>query len=176
MTAEETRTPDDSEGLLDFVERLALILNQAGMERMPARVFAYVLAEDSDTYTAAQLAEGLGVSRAAISGATRTLVQGGLLDRGREPGSRVDHFRVYDEDVWATINAQRIPLLDRYKDVIIEGIDIVGVDTRGGQRLLQTLAYFEFLGERLWKLNEDWHEHKDELMTSTARRLAERSG
>ncbi|CAN5858498.1 hypothetical protein BH23ACT5_BH23ACT5_11240 [soil metagenome] len=31
--------------------------------RMAARVFAYVLAEDSDRYTAAELAVGLGVSR-----------------------------------------------------------------------------------------------------------------
>ena len=78
-----------SDSLFQAVERFGQALEGSGMPRMPARVFAYVLAEDSDRYTAAQLAEGLQVSPAAISGAVRYLVDTGLLIRERAPGVEV---------------------------------------------------------------------------------------
>lgn len=149
--------------LLRFVERFAVMLEEGGLPRMPARVLAYVLAEDSDRYTAAELADGLRVSRAAISGAVRMLVQAGLLAKEREPGGRADIYRVYDEDVWAAINAQRMQGLRRWADAIEEGIEMVGRDTRGGRRLRQSQAYFLFMDEELPKLVEKWHRHKDEL-------------
>lgn len=157
------------DALLWFVERFAMLLSDSGMERMPARVFSYVLAEDSDRYTAAELAEGLGVSRAAISTATRELVQAGLLGKEREPGARADHYRVYDDDVWAAIFRQRTPLLDRYRELAAEGIRLLGVDTRGGRRLLQTVAYFDFLAEEMPKMIDEWHRRKDEMVEDLAR-------
>lgn len=175
---EEVEQVDKLEGeeaLLWFVERFALMLTEAGMERMPARVFAYVLAEDSDRYTAAELAEGLGVSRAAISGATRALVQAGLLDKGREPGSRTDHFRVYDDDVWAAITTRRMPMIERYHEVVSEGVELLGSDTRGGRRLLQTLAYFDFIATEMPKMIEEWHRRKNELVEEAAKRFGGRS-
>ena len=165
-------SPTGDEALLWFVERFAMMLTDVGMERMPARVFAYVLAEDSDRYTATELADGLGVSRAAISGATRVLVQAGLLAREREPGARVDHYRVYDDDVWATISAQRLPILNRYQEVVATGVDLLGPDTRGGRRLLQTQAYFEFMAAKMPGVIEEWHASKDALVDELAIRHA----
>ena len=167
MSDGDAAKPAD-DALLWFVERFALVLSESGMERMPSRVFAYVLAEDADRYTASELAEGLGVSRAAISTATRTLVQAGLLAREREPGARVDHYRVYDDDVWAAIFEQRLPLLERYRQLMAEGVEAFGPDGRGGRRLLQTLAYFEFMAEEMPKMIADWHRRKDELVEELA--------
>jgi len=150
MSDGDAAKPAD-DALLWFVERFALVLSESGMERMPSRVFAYVLAEDADRYTASELAEGLGVSRAAISTATRTLVQAGLLAREREPGARVDHYRVYDDDVWAAIF-----------------VEAFGPNGKGGRRLLQTLAYFEFMAEEMPKMIADWHRRKDELVEELA--------
>lgn len=59
---------DESEALLRVVEGMAGILNEAGIPRTPARVLAYMLADDADRHTSAALAEGLRVSPAAISG------------------------------------------------------------------------------------------------------------
>ncbi|HEX2152467.1 MAG TPA: MarR family transcriptional regulator [Acidimicrobiia bacterium] len=156
-------TSQDNDQLLRFVERFAMVMEEAGLPRMAARVFAYVLAEDSDHYTAAELAEGLRVSRAAISGAVRVLVQTGMLTRQRRPGSRVDEYRIDDDDVWAAINDQRVPYLYRWADAIAEGVDLVGRDTRGGRRLRQSQAYFLFMAEELPKLVERWHREKDRL-------------
>jgi DNA-binding transcriptional regulator GbsR (MarR family) len=167
---DDTSTTRDTE-LLRFVERFAMVLEEAGLPRMAARIFAYVLAEDSDRYTAAELAEGLQVSRAAISGGVRPLVQTGMLAKEREPGSRVDLYRVYDEDVWSAINDQRIPLLHRWAEALRDGIELVGRDTRGGRRLRQSQAYFLFMAEELPKLVEEWHRRKDELTEQVDRIL-----
>lgn len=161
------------------MERFALVLTEAGMARTAARVFAYVLAEDSDRYTAAELAEGLGLSRAAISSATRDLVQGGLLGREREPGARVDSYRVYDSDIWEAINRQRGPILEKYLQVLDEGIELLGMDSRGGRRLLETRAYIGFIAAEFPRLTEEWHRRKEELVAEMAgehrRRLKLRS-
>jgi DNA-binding transcriptional regulator GbsR (MarR family) len=58
-----------------FVERFAAILEDSGVPRMPARVFVGLLATDSGSLTAAELAERLQASPAAISGAVRYLAQ-----------------------------------------------------------------------------------------------------
>src|SRR5690349_18190 len=82
-----------------FVEVFANVLFEAGVPRMPARAFAAVLATDSGRLTAAELAEALQASPAAISGAVRYLTQVELLAREREPGSRRDVF-VMRDDAW----------------------------------------------------------------------------
>ena len=50
-----------------FVEHFALLLDEAGMPRMPARVFAAILAEDAGRLTARELAEpALGQPRRGL--------------------------------------------------------------------------------------------------------------
>jgi DNA-binding transcriptional regulator GbsR (MarR family) len=153
---------DQRDSLLRFVERFALVLTEAGMRRMEARVFAYALAEDSDRYTAADLAEGLGVSRAAISSATRGLVEAGLLGREREPGARVDSYRIYDDDVWGAITRQRVHILRRYLEVLDEGLRLLDTDSRGGRRLRETQAYLRFVAEMWPRLHEEWQRRREE--------------
>ncbi|TDE00487.1 GbsR/MarR family transcriptional regulator [Jiangella asiatica] len=150
------------DALLRFVEQFALVLADSGLARMPARVFAFVLADDDDRYTAAELAEGLRVSPAAISGAVRTLVQAGLLAREREPGSRADHYRIYDDDVWSHIIMQREPLLRRYSEVLADGIGKLG-DSRGTRRLAETLEYMDFMRAELPGIMQRWQAHLEKL-------------
>ena len=52
---------------LRFVEDFALLLTEVGVPRMPARVFACVLADDSGGLTAAELAERVGFGRRHMS-------------------------------------------------------------------------------------------------------------
>ena len=154
----------DDDVLLEVVERFSVLLTEAGMPRMPARVFSYVLAEDADRYTAGQLAAGLGVSAAAISGAVRLLVQAGLLEKGREPGSRSDDYRIDDDDVWSAILLHRLPLLERWERISAEAVGQLGPSTRGGRRLRETQAYFHFLRSELPRLQERWHRIKDDIV------------
>lgn len=149
--------------LLRFVERFALILAENGIPRMAARVFAFVLADDADRYTASELAEGLRVSPAAVSGAVRFLVQTGLLGKEREPGTRSDTYRVYDDDVWGAITRHRLPMLDRWADGLSDGLERLDPNGRGWRRLRETHAYFEFVREESAGLMERWAERRRKL-------------
>ena len=76
------------------VERLGQSLETMGLPRMPARVFAFILADGQSVYTAAELARGLDVSPGGISGAVRYLSDTHLVVRERNPAGRGDLFRV----------------------------------------------------------------------------------
>lgn len=154
-----TRADDD---LLRAVERFSHTWAAAGMPVMAARVFAYVLAEDSDRYTAAELAEGLRVSPAAISGALRYLLDTGLLFREREPGVRSVIYRVYDDDVWYAIMTTRIPLMGQFERGISEAIGLVGTDGPGRRRLLETREFFRFAQREMTQMMERWSQYRTE--------------
>jgi predicted transcriptional regulator len=154
----DDRQRDDE--LLRFVERFAVALAGMGMQRMAARVFAYVLADDAERYTAAELASGLRVSPAAISGALRTLVSARLVGREREPGARVDTYRVYDDDVWSAITIQRTQSVDPIEQLAAEGAQLLGRDTPGGRRMAETKEFYAFFRHRIKGLLDDWQEHR----------------
>ncbi|HJQ45662.1 MAG TPA: MarR family transcriptional regulator [Amycolatopsis sp.] len=139
---------------LPFVEKFAVLLNNAGMARMPARVFSATLASTSGRLTASELAETLQISPAAVSGAVRYLVQVGFLQRGREPGEKRDHF-AFDLG-WYEVVSQK----DRaYRDlalVIDEGIEAVGADTEVGRRLLETRDFYDYLAKEMPLLLARW--------------------
>ncbi|HLV58948.1 MAG TPA: MarR family transcriptional regulator [Natronosporangium sp.] len=150
--------------LLRYVERLALQLTDVGLPRMPARVFAYVLTDDAERYTAAELAAGLQVSPAAISVAVRTLVQMGLLGREREPGARVDTYRIYDEDVWGTITTQQGQIMEPFERVAAEGVELLGADTPGGRRMRETQEFCAFFRRKIPELVEEWRAYRQKLL------------
>ncbi|MDP3892819.1 GbsR/MarR family transcriptional regulator [Nocardioides sp.] len=139
------------------VERVGMTLESVGMSRMSARVFAYVLAEDSDRYTARELAEGLRASPAAISGAVRALVDARLLIRERAPGGgRGDIFRVVDDDVWATILSARIPLIEHLQKAVGEAVEMLDDGSPGRRRLEQTRDFFEFSQQDMAGMPARW--------------------
>lgn len=153
-------TREERATLLRFVERFALVLRESGMAPMPARVFAYALADDADRYTAAELAEGLQVSPAAISGAVRQLVQIGFLVRAREPGTRSDLYVLDDEHLWTRFTNAELSALQRFEDVVAAGIDLIGVDRPGGRRLAETLEFLAFLHEVLADAVARWPQER----------------
>jgi predicted transcriptional regulator len=142
-----------------FVERFAANLEQSGVPRMPARVFVALLATDSGSLTAAELAERLHASPAAISGAVRYLAQVSLISRERDPGSRRDRYRVWD-DAWYEAIVRRERLLLLWEESAREGVAALGPDTRAGARMVETVAFFEFLRREMPALLERWREQR----------------
>jgi DNA-binding transcriptional regulator GbsR (MarR family) len=140
-----------------FVDRFAAVLVDGGVPRMPARAFAVLLASDSGRMTAADLAEALQASPAAVSGAVRYLVQTNLIERTREPGSRRDVYRL-GEHPWYEAIYRREPLLERWHRALAEGVGEVGADTRAGARLKDSADFFAFLQLELPRLLARWRE------------------
>jgi DNA-binding transcriptional regulator GbsR (MarR family) len=153
-------TSRDADATLRFVEDFALLLVDAGVPRMPARVFACVLADDAGALTAGDLAERLRVSPAAISGAVRWLTQMHLLTRAREPGARRDHYRMRD-DQWYEATVFKTAALRRFEDVLAEGVALVGAGTPAGRRLEETQEFFAFFRAELPALLERFRATRD---------------
>jgi DNA-binding transcriptional regulator GbsR (MarR family) len=145
----------DEDGVAVFVERFAAQLAEAGMQRMPARVFAALLSSDAGILSSAELGERLRISPAAVSGAIRYLTQVGMVSREREPGSRRDRYRVHS-DQWYEALTNRDQQMRRWAETMDEGVASLGADTPAGRRMGETRAFFEFLAAELPALLERW--------------------
>jgi hypothetical protein len=163
MSTSQDLDPEEHRRLLRAVERLASMFLAAGIPRMPARVFAFVLADDADRYTAAELAQGLQVSPAAISGAVRYLVDQRLLFREREPGTRPDVYRINDDDLWSTIMDARLPLMALWESGLDEAVAELGTARRGGRRLVESREFWVFLRREMESTMRRWKEHRRTL-------------
>lgn len=153
--------PAVPETLGRFIERFATTLVELGFPRMPARVFTVLLSTDDGRLTAAELADALDISPAAVSGAVRYLSQVGLVSRERVPGSRRDHYVLFD-DVWYTALVTKDRRLRRLADQLRAGIDLLGQETVAGQRLAENLTFFEFVDTELSLMLERWNARKAE--------------
>ncbi|SFJ89353.1 MarR family protein [Amycolatopsis sacchari] len=144
-----------AEGAVRFAEKFGQMLTDAGMPRMPSRVFAMTLASPEGHLTAAELGAALKISPAAVSGAVRYLVQIGLLRRERPAGERRDQFVVHS-DYWFEVYSHQDKLYRTLLKTLAEGIDAVGAGTRAGARLQETHDFFAFMAEEMPKLVERW--------------------
>lgn len=156
------RQPRDESVVSDFVERFAAQLVEAGMTRMPARVFAALLASDDGVMTSSELGEQLQVSPAAVSGAIRYLAQVNMVSREREPGSRRDRYRVHSNQ-WYEALTNRDQILKRWESTLRDGVASLGPDTGAGRRMSETLEFFQFMEKELALLMERWREHRERL-------------
>jgi DNA-binding transcriptional regulator GbsR (MarR family) len=155
----------DPEAVSRFVEHFAAQLVEAGVPRMPARVFAALLASDSGTLTSAQLGEQLKISPAAVSGAVRYLAQVHLVSREREPGSRRERYRVHS-DQWYEALTSREAVIKRWEDALREGVSSLGADTPAGRRLAETLDFFAFIERDVAAMMERWRAYRDRTYQS----------
>lgn len=162
-----TDTPTDRSADRDpgdvsrFIEHFAAHLAEAGFQRMAARLFTALLAQDGGRLTAAELAAILGASPAAISGAVRYLIQLGLVTRLREPGTRRDLYLVQD-DTWRASIVRGDQQVVRLQDALTDGMRILGEDSPAGRRLAETRDFFDFVHEEMSGLMERWEKRRAE--------------
>lgn len=142
-----------------FIENFASALVDAGMPQMPSLVFAALLAAHFEGLTATQLADQLQVSRAAISGAVNYLAHVDLVARERQPGSRSYRY-VLKNPTWYEAVARREQVLNRWISTTRDGVQALGPTTPAGQRLAESLAFFEFLSDELHGLLARWQQKR----------------
>ena len=152
-------TTGDTDPLFGYIERFATVLVAAGFPPMPARVFVALLITDSGRLTAAELAEALRISPAAVSGAVRYLVQLGLVHKERVPGSRRDYYRM-PGNMWDDMLRLRDQVMSRWTALVREGIDLVGPDTPAGARLAEQAAFLEFVSKELSGVLARWDQYR----------------
>jgi DNA-binding transcriptional regulator GbsR (MarR family) len=149
----------DSAAVRQFIQRFGSLLADAGMPRMPARIFAALLTTDSSRLTAEDLAGLLQVSPAAVSGGVRYLIQVGLVSRETEPGSRRLVY-VLPDNVWHEVLRVRDGIMMRWADAMRGGAEVLGAGTPAGARLAESAMYFDFISKELPVLLDRWEDYK----------------
>ncbi|MFI2634262.1 GbsR/MarR family transcriptional regulator [Streptomyces collinus] len=157
---ESAGTGRDAEAVSRFVESFAAQLVEAGMARMPARVFAALLSSDEGSMSSAELGEQLRISPAAVSGAVRYLAQTHMVSREREPGSRRERYRVHGNQ-WYEALTNRETVIKRWEGALREGVTSLGAGTPAGRRMAETLAFFEFIEAEIVEMMERWRVHRE---------------
>jgi predicted transcriptional regulator len=149
----------DEDAVSRFVERFAAEMTEAGMQRMAARVFASLLADDDGSMTSAELGRQLRISPAAVSGAVNHLARVRMVARERDPGSRRDRYRLHDE-IWYAAFADRDQVLTRWERALRDGARSLGEDTPAGARLVETAEFFAFMQAELTGVLDRWSERR----------------
>jgi DNA-binding transcriptional regulator GbsR (MarR family) len=142
-----------------FIEGFALKLNESGMQRMAARVFAALLSAPGGGLTAREIAETLDVSAGAVSGATSYLTRTGLVERTRAPRERVDRYDVKGT-TWAEHMATETELFHTLSSWLDKGASAVADDPDAVDRLETTRDFFTFMAEEMPRLVERWQKSR----------------
>jgi DNA-binding transcriptional regulator GbsR (MarR family) len=153
---------DEADGVKRFVERFSLTLSESGVPRMAARIFVSLLVDDDGRMTAAEIADYLRISRAAVSVAVRLLIQANLIVREREPGHTVDHYRVLD-DVWIESALWKEAVFRHMEDDLEIGTEVLAKHSAAWRRVEETRQFFTFAREELARMMDRWRSRRAEL-------------
>lgn len=147
-----------------FIEDAGDMLNEHGMPNMAGRVIGSLLVSDPGHRTLDELAEDLSASRGSISMATQLLLRLGVIEKLSLPGERRRYYRVRPE-VWSTQFVQREKHLERHFCVLEEGLALLeGQPVESKRRLLELLAFFDFVAEEAPGFEVRWEQRKEDLL------------
>jgi len=138
-----------------FIERFALVLAAAGMQRMAARAFAALLISEDGSLTAREFAELLQVSPAAVSGSVRYLENARMARRARRPGERTDHWTLGGES-WYEAVGTRTDVIDALAAALDDGLAAVPEASQAAERMAEMRDFFAFLGAEMPRVIARW--------------------
>jgi DNA-binding transcriptional regulator GbsR (MarR family) len=123
-------------------------------------VLFVLMGAEERTLTAAELAERLDVSPAAISGALKYLTHLTMVAREPVPGSRRDRYRLAD-DSWYEVTTTKMTFLKVLSDATEQGVEAAGgVTTVAGKRLADMRDFYAFVYENVPEILEKWAANK----------------
>ena len=149
-------TPEQRE----LVEEFGLLHEQMGGTRMTGRISGWLLLCDPPVQSLTEIAAGLGVSKAAVSGAARLLLQSRIVERVGEPGQRGDFYRSLPIDLEDILPLDHMRTMRR---LMQRGLaTVAGRDqSQSNYALMRDLLEFTgFIEAEMPALLERWREHR----------------
>ncbi len=142
------------------MEQVSILLERDGLPRMAGRIFGWLLACDPPEQTMEDLAAAVQGSKASMSTMTRLLVESGLVEKVRTPGSRRDQFRIRPGQ-WQKLWRARIELIHQATALTERGLDLLaGKPPALRARLEELHRQYRFFGlhfpELLDRLEREW--------------------
>jgi DNA-binding transcriptional ArsR family regulator len=147
----------DETALAGVMEHSAAVLTAAGFPKMAARVLMALTVTESPGLTAAELAERLDVSPAAISGAVRYLQTIGIIRRLSQSGSRRDRYEIPSD--WYALMVRNSPIYGTLADQAEAGMAAVGDPASPATERLRDMAgFYRFIAGRLPGVIAEWEQ------------------
>ncbi|HZL65633.1 MAG TPA: MarR family transcriptional regulator [Thermoleophilia bacterium] len=156
-----------SRGQRLLVEEFGLLYEDMGGTRMAGRMSGWLLLCDPPVQSLTQIADGLGVSKAAVSTAARSLLQAGVVERVSEPGARGDYYRSLPGPMETVLGVNHALTL---KSLVDRGLELVADkdQTQSNYILLGEIsAFLAFLEGEIPGLLARWNEHRKAAPAST---------
>jgi len=151
----------DERALTEVLEHSAAVLTAAGFPKMPARVLMALTVTETPGLTAAELAERLGASAAAISGAVRYLQTVGIIRRVSQTASRRDRYELPGD--WYSSLVKNSPVYGVLADQADAGLAAVDDPASPATARLRDMAgFYRFLQGRLPDLLDEWEQIRAE--------------
>jgi len=144
----------------ELVEEFGLLHEQMGGTRMTGRISGWLLLCEPPVQSLTEIAEGLGVSKAAVRGAARLLLQSRIVERVGEPGQRGDFYRALPADPEGILPLDHVRTMHR---LIERGLaTVAGRDqSQSNYALMRDLLEFTgFIEAEMPALLERWREHR----------------
>ncbi len=146
--------------LRGWVEQVSMLLERDGLPRMAGRIFGWLLVCDPLEQSMEDLAAAVQGSKASMSTMTRLLVQSGLVEKVRTPGSRRDQFRVQPGQ-WQKLWRSRIELIHQATTLTGRGLELLaGKSPALRARLEELHRQYRFFSlhfpELLDRLEREW--------------------
>lgn len=152
--------PDDS--ARRYVERMGSALTDAGLQRMPARVFAALTIDDDGRMTSSELVDVLAVSPASVSTAVQYLSRVGFIHRERERGTRRDVY-VVDDDAWLQAMLREPQVYGPIVTALEEAMRDLDPTTSSYRRLHLMAEFLTFVGSEMRGMAARWLVRRQEI-------------
>lgn len=155
------------------MEEFGLLYEGMGGTRMAGRVSGWLLLCDPPVQSLTQIADGLGVSKAAVSTAARALLQAGVVERAGEPGARGDYYRALPGPMETVLGVNHALML---KSLVDRSLELVADrdQTQTNYVLLHELsAFLGFLEGEIPGLLARWNEHRAAAPATTGARTTD---
>lgn len=147
----------DERALTEVLEHSAAVLTAAGFPKMPARVLMALTVTESAGLTAAELADRLGASAAAISGAVRYLQTLGIIRRVSQSDSRRDRYELPSD--WYSSLVKNNAVYGVLADQADAGLAAVGDPASPATARLRDMGgFYRFLQRKLPELIGEWEQ------------------
>lgn len=151
-----------------LVEEYGLLFEEMGGTRMEGRVLAWLLLAEAPEQSLTEIAEGLGVSKAAVSTAARSLLQARAVERVSEPGQRGDFYRSIPGKLESILHPDHIMTLRRLVDRSLDLVSGKDQEQSNYALLHEMRDFLEFLEAEIPGLMSRWAAHRAARQAATA--------
>lgn len=151
--------PWDGAAVTAAAERAAAAFAAAGFPKMPARALLALVSSERGSLTAAELADRLGASAAAVSGAVRYLQTVGFVQRVSQPGSRRDLYALHDDE-WYVASMRNSPIYEKLAVLTDATAEALPEGSAARARVTDMGRFYRFLNARMPSLLNEWERER----------------